>query len=170
MVIIFGALFASLSSTLFLRYNSQKKSLTQIDQHRKADWVAKGLAQLLLFKLKLLPSAFYKTDAYHKELVAGKAVQGADIFINSWYMDFCKLDSLNIPLEHTDLKGLGTVYIDSLPDSGKNNYSAWVRGCNLIKKSVGGYERDFLRIKIDVRYKDTMRKYEELVQIDRYSL
>jgi hypothetical protein len=170
LVLIMGALFATLSATLFMRYNSQKKALTQIDEHQKADWVAKGMVQLMLFKIKLLPSAFYSTDGYHKTLIAGGNVDGADIFINSWYDDFCQLDNLNFPLEHTGLTRLGQAYINSLPAGERADYQVWVRGCSLVRKSVGGYEKDFLRVNIDVRFRGILRKYEELVQIDRYAL
>jgi hypothetical protein len=170
MIMIFGALFAALGATLFVRYDTQKRALTQIDAHAKADWVAKGLSQLVLFKLKQLPSSFYKTDAYHKSLLAGTVVSGGDVFIKAWYEDFCDLQGFNVPLQHTGLQGIADVYLKSLPDATQNTYQAWIRGCSLIRKSVGGYERDFMRIKIDVSINGTMRKFEELVQIDRYSI
>lgn len=170
-VLIAAAVIFLLIFVVFQKSRSQGIQSRQMIEHAKMSAVAKGVIQLVLFKIKVLPSEFFLVDQIQKQLASGVTVDGGELLVSDWYSDFSEvLTPLNINGQFTTDLATGALkmFLDEISGAdAEAPFKARVVKCSLLAEE-GSQDLCLVRIQVEVEYKDRKRDFEELIKITKF--
>lgn len=149
LVLLLSMVLLMLIASLFFRSNQQKVTFPYNHDQTKALFVAKGLLQLALYKVKVLPADFYK--AYIAALAGNKEMY------NQWLVDF----------DFQIANSIAHKIISQIPDEniGAPIYSAGISSFS-IRMKQSGYQHDLVFVGAWGKYRNQVRTFENLVEVN----
>ena len=157
-VLLLSTVLMIFVGSLFFRVRSQRSTLPSINMQTKALALAKGVMQIALYKIKVLPAEFYRANAILKSSGADPMDMDNDIsrFFAVWLADF------NDQIATSPVHNL----IQSLPDKDKHAYRAGVSVFSIQKSKDSGFKKDLVRITTWASCNDEKKTFESLVEVD----
>ncbi len=148
-VLLLSMVLLMLITSLFFRSNQQKSTLPYNHDQTKALFVAKGILQLALYKVKVLPADFYKA---HIAALNGRPEQ-----YNRWMIDFDVHTADSIA--HKIIAKIPDEIIDApIYDAGISSFS--------VRMKQSGFQHDLVFIAAWGKCRNQVRTVENLVEVN----
>jgi hypothetical protein len=157
-VLLLSTVMMMMIGTLFFRTRSQRTILPRINLQTKALALSKGVMQLALYKVKVLPAEFYRANALLKSSGVDPDDTENDInqFFAHWMSDFDDQIATS-PVQQM---------IQRLPDRGKHTYRAGVAVFSIQKSKDAGFKKDLVRITSWASCDEEKKTFESLIEVD----
>ena len=157
-VLLLATVLMMMVGTLVFRSRSRRTILPRINLQTKALALSKGVMQLALYKVKVLPAEFYRATGILNNAPADPDTWDAATrtFVESWRADF------DDQIATSPVRQM----IQSLPDNTLHAYRAGVSQFSIQKSKDSGFKKDLVRITTWASCDDERKTLESLVEVD----